>query len=208
TLPVWTPDGKRIIFNSNRAGVQNLFWQSSDFTGAAERLTTSSNPQFPFSVTPDGSRLLLGEVAESTQGDVRQLVLTGDHRTEPLVQTRFSEYSPKISPDGHWFAYQSNESGQFQIYLRPFPNVDSGRSTLSTAGGTRPVWARSGREVFYLDDSNILTAVPIEVVGSTVRPGNPVKVLSKAYYSGFNLAAFDVSPDGKRFLMIKGASSP
>jgi serine/threonine-protein kinase len=203
TLPVWTPDGTRIVFNSTRSGVQNLYRQAADGTGSVERLTTTGNPQFPFSITPDGARLLLGEVAPSTGADVRQLVLTGEHKTEPLVQTSFAEYSPKISPDGRWVAYQSNESGPFQIYVRPFPAVDDGRWQLSTSGGTRPVWARNGRELFYLDGSNLLTAVPIDSSGSTLRPGNPTTLLDRPYYSGFNLGAYDVSLDGQRFLMIK-----
>jgi serine/threonine-protein kinase len=203
TLPVWTPDGSRIVFNSTRAGVQNLFRQAADGTGSVERLTTTGNPQFPFSITPDGGRLLLGEVAPSTAADVCQLVLTGEQKTEPLIQTSFAEYSPKISPDGRWVAYQSNESGQFQIYVRPFPAVDTGRWQLSTSGGTRPVWARNGRELFYLNASDLLTAVSIASRGSTLQAGNPTTVLDRAYYSGFNLGAYDVSLDGQRFLMIK-----
>jgi eukaryotic-like serine/threonine-protein kinase len=203
TLPVWTPDGTRIVFNSTRAGVQNLYRQAADGTGSVERLTTTGNPQFPFSITPDGTRLLLGEVAPSTGADVRQLVLTGEHKTELLVQNSFPEFSPKISPDGRWVAYQSNESGQFQIYVRPFPAVDRGRWQLSTSGGTRPVWARNGRELFYLDASSLLTAVSIDSSGSTLHAGNPTTVLDRPYYSGFNLDAYDVSLDGQRFLMIK-----
>jgi eukaryotic-like serine/threonine-protein kinase len=207
TLPVWTPDGTRIIFNSTRNGVQNLYWQAADGTGSVERLTTSNNPQFPFSITPDGKRVLLGEVAPSTAADVRQVFIDGERKTEPLVQTSFSEYSPKISPDGRWLAYQSSESNQFQIYVRPFPAVDSGRWQVSAAGGTRPVWAPNSRELFYLDNGNVLTTVPIQTSGSALNAGNPVRVLNKPYYSGFNLGAYDVSPDGRRFLMIKDADA-
>jgi serine/threonine-protein kinase len=207
-MPVWTPDGARIIFNSTRNGVQNIYSQAADGTGGVERLTTSPHPQFPFSITPDGTRLLLGEVSPGTGADVRQFLLKGGQDTEPLVQTAFGEYSPKISDNGQWMAYQSNDSGQFQIYVRPFPKVDSGRWQISTAGGTRPVWARSGRELFYLDSNNILNAVSVEAGGSGFRAGTPKAVLSQAYFSGFNLGAFDVSPDGQRFLMIKEPTDP
>jgi serine/threonine-protein kinase len=207
-MPVWTPDGARIIFNSTRNGVQNIYSQAADGTGSVERLTTSPHPQFPFSISPDGTRLLLGEVSPGTGADVRQFLLKGGRDTEPLVQTAFGEYSPKISGNGRWMAYQSNDSGQFQIYVRPFPNVDSGRWQISTAGGTRPVWARNGRELFYLDGNNILNGVSVETDGSGFRAGTPKPILSQAYYNGFNLGAFDVSLDGQRFLMIKEPANP
>jgi len=207
-MPVWTPDSARIIFNSTRNGVQNIYAQTADGTGSVERLTNSPHPQFPFSITPDGTRLLLGEVSPGTGADVRQSLLKGGRDTEPLVQTAFGEYSPKISEDGRWMVYQSNQNGQFEIYVRPFPKVDSGGWQISTAGGTRPVWARSGRELFYLDLNNILNAVAVETDGSGFRAGTPKPILSQAYYSGFNLGAFDVSVDGQRFLMIKEPTNP
>jgi len=203
-LPVWTPDNRSIVFNSTRSGVRNLYRQAADGTGAVERLTTSENNQFPFSMTPDGKHLVLGEVAPLTAADVRVLALDGPRQTQPIVQTPFAEYGGQISPDGRWMAYQSNESGAFQIYVRPFPNVDSGRWQVSTSGGTRARWApRSGRELFYLDGDLTLTAVPVRAEGATFSFGNPAKVFDRKYYSGFNLGAYDVSPDGQRFLMIK-----
>jgi eukaryotic-like serine/threonine-protein kinase len=206
-LPVWTPDSRRIIFNSTRSGLRNLYWQMADGTGSAERLTTSTNNQFPFSISPDGTRVLIGEVDPKTAADVRVLVMPGQRQTEPLVQTGFAEYSPEISPDGGWVAYQSNESGPFEIYVRPFPNTDAGRWQVSTAGGTRPLWARNGHELFYLDNNGLLTAVSVQTVGPTFSSGIPTKVFEAPYYSGFNLGAYDISPDGRRFLMIK-ASRP
>ncbi len=110
---------------------------------------------------------------------------------------------PDISPDGRYIAYQSNESGQFQVYVRPFPKVDAGRWQVSTSGGTRPVWSRNGRELFYEDLSGVLTAVPVQTTGSTFTGGNPTKLLSTRYAAPGNQRPYDVSADGQRFLVIK-----
>ncbi len=117
---------------------------------------------------------------------------------------------PQISPDGQWLAYQSNESGQAEVYVRPFPDADRGRWQVSTSGGTRPAWARNGRELFYLDGSGLLTSVPLRITGPTFEAGSPVRILTARYYPGFtglglDLRGYDVSPDGQRFLMIKDA---
>jgi hypothetical protein len=117
--------------------------------------------------------------------------------------------SPEISPDGRWLAYQSNESGQDEVYVRPFPAVDSGRVLISTAGGTRPAWTPKGDELLYIDAKGLLTAVPLQVAGSTIKPGLPVTVSRTVYFPGVSalgvtpLRGFDVAPDGQRFLMIK-----
>lgn len=117
-----------------------------------------------------------------------------------------------MSPDGRWLAYQSNESGQNEIYVRPFPDVQGGRWQVSRAGGTRPLWARSGRELFYLTlpqsaDGDTaagvaMMAVPIESA-SGFRALNPTRLFAGPYLTGLNGRTYDVSPDGKRFLMVK-----
>ena len=213
--PVWTPDSRRIIFYSTRAGGGNLFWQPADGTGTVERLTTSSTtPHYPYSISPDGKSLVFQENVPKTGIDLSLLLFGepgGSSKSEvrPLVQTTFTETSAEISPDGHWLAYPSNESGQEEIFVRPFPKVDTGRWQISTGGGTRPLWARSGRELFFLDGNSFLTTVPVQTTPA-FSAGNPTRVLNTRYFSGFgaggqNVAGrtYDVSPDGQRFLMIK-----
>ncbi len=205
--PVWTPDGRRVIWTSIRSGGNpNLYWQAADGTGVVERLTTNPNAQFPTSISPDATRVALFENTSKAQ-DLGLLALDGQRRTEPLLQTSAAELNGEISADGRWLAYQSNESGQFEVYVRPFPKVDAGRWQVSTAGGTRPAWARSGRELFYLDRNNLLTAVPVQMT-TTFSAGNPTKILDTRYYAGasargIDLRGYDISPDGQRFLMIK-----
>src|SRR5262249_14733609 len=212
-LPVWTPDSRRIIFNSARAGANNVYWHAADGTGADERLTTSPNPQNPFAMSPDGKMLLLGEVSGSTTAGVGQTdpapraASGGKGQTSPLVQTPAAEFGPDISPDGRWIAYQTNESNQFQIYVRPFPRVEGGRWQVSTAGGTKPLWSRTGRELFYLDMNNALMSVPVQINGPTFSFGNPTKILDAKYYSGSFRRNYAVSADGQCFVMIKDAGA-
>ena len=115
----------------------------------------------------------------------------------------------EFSPDGRYLAYQSaeGEPGQSEVYVRPFPQVDSGRWQISTTGGTRPAWARSGRELFYLDASNTLTAVPVQTSGSTFSAGKPAKVFDAKYSTPFPPRPYDVSADGQRFLMLKDSAA-
>ena len=208
--PVWTPDSRRIIFASSLAGNSNLFWRAADNTGTVERLTTSPNTQQPTAIAPDRTRLIVAEIVPTTNGDLRVLRMenktAGPRQTEPLLHTTFNELNGEVSPDGHWLAYQSNDSGLFQISVRPFPNVDSGHWTISPSGGTMPVWARSGKELFYLDGTNTLMAVPVRT-SPTFSAGTPTKLFGVGEVPGGIGRTYDVSPDGQRFLVIKDSAS-
>ena len=200
TSPAWTPDSRRIIFNSARTNPSNVFWQAADGTGPVERLTTSPNLQVPYSISSDGSRLILTQRA--THGpDLHVLMLEGERRVTPLLSGSFTESNADLSPDDRWLAYQSDESGRHEIYVRPFPNVDAGHEQISTHGGTRPVWSSDGRTLFYLDPENYLMGAPVHP-GPTMRVGTPARVLDKRYFVGPPSRPFDVASDG-RFLMLK-----
>ena len=210
--PIWTPDGKRIIWSSQRGnGTPNLYMQSADGTGAIQQLTSSPHPTFPTSISQNGATVVAWENNPVTRQDVALVDIgaAGQQTAlRPLIHSSAVEIGAEVSPDGRWLAFESDESGRAEVYVRPFPNVDDGRWQVSAAGGTRPVWARSGRELFYLDSNGMLTSAPVEPTTSTFAAGNPVKVLATRYYPGFtelglDLRGYDVSPDGKRFLMLK-----
>jgi serine/threonine-protein kinase len=128
------------------------------------------------------------------------------------VQTKFSESNADISPNGRWFAYQSQESGRDEVYVRPFPNVADGRWQVSVAGGREPLWSRDGRELFYVSPEDVLMGVQIET-GEAWRATSPVPILTGRYLytsptfgpgrGGSIGRSFDISPDGRRFLMMK-----
>ena len=200
--PVWTPDGQRIAFSSQRDGAADLFWQAADGTGTVERLSESStNFQYPTSFSPDGTRLVFAD----TPRDIAVLALADERQTTSLLQTTFSERNGELSPDGRWLAYQSDESGQQEIYVRPFPDIDTGRWQVSTGGGSRPLWARSGEELFYLAPDGAVMRVAVKGA-ATFRADTPTRLFQGPYFApatGRIFRTYDVSPDAQRFLMIK-----
>jgi serine/threonine-protein kinase len=206
-FPVWTPDSRRVIFGSARNASTNLFWRSADGIGPVDRLTDSQRIQFPYSVSPDGSQLVIREDDPETGLDVSMVSLTAERRTNPLMRTAFNEQNAEVSPDGRWLVYQSNESGQDEIYVRPFPAVGEGRWQISTTGGTRPLWARSGRELFYLAPGG-LSSVIISPE-TAFKAGPPTVLIGRRYFaeSAFIGRTYDISPDGRRFLMIKESNA-
>ena len=139
--PLWTPDGERVVFTSDRDGaLGNLYWKAADGTGQVERLTTSENFQAPSAISPDGSTLLFVEGRAETGGDVGALSLDDDRAVDWLLEGDAAEYYTDISPNSRWVVYVSNESGLPEVYVRPFPNVDDGRWQISNGGGFAPVW--------------------------------------------------------------------
>jgi serine/threonine-protein kinase len=198
--PVWTPDGKRIAFRSNKEGPLNLFWQLADGGGGLERLTTSEYVQGPTSWSPDGELLAFIEVNPTTGFDIWVLRM-GDRKAQAFLRTQFLESAPRFSPDGRWLAYMSDESGRREIYVQPYPGP-GGKWQISTEGGTEPVWNPNGRELFYRS-ANKMMAVEITAQPS-FSVGKP-KVLFEGPYqpTPATFSNYDVSLDGRRFLMLK-----
>jgi serine/threonine-protein kinase len=203
-IGVWTPDSRRVIFASERTGVRNLFWQVADGSGAVERLTESPNTQYPSAVSPDGRRVIFTEMVPGTADDVMMMELDGPRRVTPLVQSPFNERNGSVSPDGRWLAYEANDSGRVEVYVRPFPNVNSGHWTVSTNGGTRPVWTRSGQELLYAAPTGAIMRVGV-ARGSSWTATTPTQVVREGYYTVPHWwgLSYDISRDGQQFLMIK-----
>ena len=201
-----TPDGKRIVFYSERNNEPGLYWKAADGTGEVEKLCSAPEPQLiPYSWSGDGKGLITNQFIEGgmSNQDVMMLSMEGDRATKPILQEKFLEIQPKISPDGRWMAYVSNESGKTEVYVRPFPDVNKGRWQVSTNGGDSPIWSPDGRELFYLNGDSVM-AVSVDAE-SALSLGTPKLLFHGSFVGAYPVdgTPWDISPDGKRFLMIK-----
>ena len=208
--PLWTPDGQRIVYASSEKGIPpNLWWIRADGGGDAQRLTESKNAQIPNSWSPDGKILAFFESSPTTFYDAMIMPIEGSEKSgwkpgqpKPFVNTAFNEILPAFSPDGKWIAYQSNESGNYEIYVRPFPGP-GGRWQVSAGGGGYPTWSRNGKELFYrAPDLKIMVANYTES-GDSFRADKP-RVWSTGLFANHGAATdFSLHPDGKRFAVFK-----
>jgi Tol biopolymer transport system component len=221
--PVWTPDGQHLLFASARDTPQQIYRIVSDAAGGEERLHIERE-QLPndvdvLAVAPDG-KLVIRTIDPKTRHDLYLMALnaaTGIWKPTVLLRSPFSENNAAISPDGRWMAYESDESGRFEIYVRPFPNVRDARLQISTEGGVQPAWARSGSELYYVKHGGS-TDAPLALMAVTAprteaggKFGVPSQLFVGRYYTprtggdGFRTGRmYDVSPDD-RFLMIVDA---
>jgi eukaryotic-like serine/threonine-protein kinase len=196
---VWTPDGKRVVFESGAPG--NLFWQPGDGSGKAERLTTNEYGQVPVSWSPDGQVLAFVELSPGTGRDIWTLGLS-DRKSQVFLQTPFNEGAPQFSPDGRWLAYGSDESGRPEIYVQPYPGP-GGKWQISSDGGTEPAWNPNGRELFFRR-GNKMMAVDV-AAQANFSAGKPRMLFEGQFAPSATLSDrnYDVSADGQRFLMVK-----
>jgi serine/threonine-protein kinase len=207
--PMWTVDGRRVVYTSQQdTPAGSLFWQAVDGTGTPERLTNANSPQRASSVSPDGKSLMFAQGGLKTLTDVFSLSLDPPHQVEPILATAFVERNAVVSPDGRWVAYDSSDSvsGPFEVSVRRYPDLNSGRWQVSTAGGTRPLWSRDGRELFYLapDGSPMVVSVS---PGTAWLAMTPTRLFawstgSVAQQGNFG-RTYDISRDGRRLLMVK-----
>ena len=189
------------MFFSGRDG-GGLFWKAADGTGEVEPLLESSNGPRPWGWSADG-RLLFGEAT----GDIGVLTVEGDRTVEMLLETEFQEVVPALSPDGRWLAYQSDESGQPQIYVQPFPNIDDGKWQVSTGGGFDPVWSSDGRNLFFIQLPARMMVAEVDT-DPTFDRGTPAEAFGLMDYElGGGARRYDIAPDGERFLMRRATGT-
>lgn len=213
--PVWTPDGQRIVFSSDRArrNVANIYWQHADGTGEAQRLTEGDNPQRPSSWHPSGKFLAYTETNPQTAFDVMILPMEGSEaggwkpgKPFAFLNGPSNEGLAQFSPDGRWIAYVSDETGRFEVYVRPFPGP-GGKWQISTNGGLWPIWSPKGGELFYeqTTDGKIMVAA-YRASESTFQPDRPRPWTSdSAGLAQTGGSPFDVAPDGKRLAVLLNA---
>jgi Tol biopolymer transport system component len=197
--PIWTPDGRRIVYSS----YEDLWWIAADGSARPESLLVAVGTRYAGTVTPDGR----GVVFQSLSGDptgIRALVFDSAPAARTILPMTFNETAPALSPDGQWLAYQSDEAGRMEVYVRPYPGPGA-RVSVSVRGGTEPAWSRDGRELFYRSaDSMMVAAV-------TLRPTFTVTgrrvLFTGTYLQGGPFREYDVAPDGQRFLMVQGGAA-
>ncbi len=236
-FPVWTPDGSGVAYaatgwpgapggsdpvsgGARQMGEVDVYVRRTDGTAEARRLTAAPGTELPVAFSPDGHRLLYLAAGDGTGWDIRSVQLDGatpldatPGASSDLVATPGDDLYPAISPDGKWLAYMSNETGRYEVYVRPFPD-GTGRWQVSVEGGGFPRWTRNGRELVFrtgdLDDGSGLaprrgtwSAVDVTADGDSIRAGKPREVLAGSFAALFPFASFDVARDEERWVLLR-----
>ena len=205
--PVWAPDGERIAFDTNRNGPADIYTKPVSGIGDEEPVLHSSSPKTPTDWSADGRFLLYQQFDPQTKYDVWVLPLQGERKPEPIVRSPGNDTEGQFSPNGHWVAYSSDESGRWEVYVTALGG-SRGRWQISTGGGTQPRWRRDGKQIFFLALDRKLMAADV-LLGSSFQAMPPRPLFeTRARYTG---TAYDVAPDGKRFLVntiLSGETSP
>ena len=218
--PIWSHDGKRVVYDGYKDGKWSLFSKPIDGSGPEELLMASQYPIGALGWTPDGRFFLYNEYSPATGNDILMIPMEGDRKPRPLLQTAFSEQWASLSPDGRWMAYTSDESSQNEAYVIPFPGNSAGTGgtrRISTDGGEHPQWAPNGRELYYYTGVSTessanaaygqrlkMFAVPIETK-SGFQAGKPHLLFEGPYFQSFH--DFAPTPDGRGFILIREMQS-
>jgi len=210
TVPIWTPEGGRIVFRSvDETGNGDLFWIAADGSGAPEPLVTSdTDDEFSTSVSADGRAVIYSRIVDpgpNLHREIWEVPLDGDRTPRPLLQGQFAYGNASLSPDGRWLAYFSDESGEFEIYLQPYPGPGP-KTPVSIGGGQEVVWSRDGTELFYRLGSTIMVVDVQSQPTLTVSEPRVLFQSSHFFVPGGGSRQYHVAPDG-RFLMIRSGAA-
>lgn len=198
-FPIWSPDGSRIVWASNRSGWFNLYEKNADGTGQDALLLQNEYNKFPTDWSRDGRYIIYRQIDPKTRYDLWVLPLFGERKPFPFLQTAANEASGVVSPDGQWMAYISDESGRYEVYVESFPG-HGGKRQVSTAGGAGPQWRRDGRELYYHAPDGKLMAISI-TGGASFNAGAPVALFEFRATSNLSTPYYSVTRDGQRFLL-------
>ena len=208
SYPLWTSDGKHIVFSRQTQGIGYLCRTAADGMGEIDQLLSLKNGAlYPWSYSRDGKTLLLCEYAFAgiQDMDISALSMKGDQEKRLLLNDKYWESQTKIAPNGQWMAYVSDDEGQGNVYVRPYPEIAKGKRQISMSGGHSPIWSPEGKQLFYRHGDEVIS-VPVGT-GPDFSYGNP-KILFRGMYLSvgygiYEITPWDISPDGNRFLMIK-----
>ena len=199
----WTPDGERIVFGSRRDGQPKAFWIPREGSAAAEPFLSADGQPAVGSQSADGQFIATFRRAPATGMDIWVLPLRKSDAAQPFLRTRFDEVGPEFSPVGRWIAYVSDESGQYEVYVRPFP-AGAGKWQVSTGGGEEPVWSRDGKEIFYRNGRRWMAAAVRLTPGFT---SETPRRLFEGHFANVGGRSYDVSGDGQRFFVLQAADT-
>ncbi|HET7842380.1 MAG TPA: protein kinase [Terriglobia bacterium] len=207
--PVWSPDGSRIAYAWQKKGHGDLYVKNASGAGSPEALFESEADKTPLDWSRDGKYILyvLLDPKGQTKYDLWALPLFGDRKPFPFLQTQFNEVSGMFSPDGHWLAFESDESGNFEVYLSPFP-AGGAKWQISQGGGVQPIWKSDGSAVYYVSPGSKLMEASVKTSGSAVQIGTPQEVFQQQMVrSDAYGRSYSVAKDGKRFLVNKSGEN-
>ena len=208
---LWTPAGDRVVFQSDMNQKPGLYIMRADGIGPPAMIADVAGA-FPNAVTPDGTSVIFRQATTTTKNDLMMVSIDGPDRTvKALIQTPHDELNASVSPDGKWIAFESDASGQSEVYVRPLPDVNAYQELVSTAGGTEPVWGAGSREIVFLGADQKLKTVTMTIgAGGKPRFTAPATLFETgAYFFGGIGRNYDITPDGKRFVMVKrGTDAP
>jgi Tol biopolymer transport system component len=206
--PVWSPDGKWVAYAGSHVGTgtaRNVFRKMADGSGSEEALFASDRHVHVDDWSRDGKVILLSIDGGATQSDIWALPFDGSGKAQSLLASKFNERNARLSPDGRWIAYTSNESNTDEVYVQPFPSL-AGKWQISTRGGDQAVWARNGQMLYYRAVKQLMV-VDLTSAGNTIERSPPRMLFEDVYESkGLNHIGYDVGPDG-RFLFVRDSDT-
>ena len=198
--PIWSPDGTRIAWSANR-GAESAVWVKSASGAGSEEKVAVGQADAILDWSRDG-RYILFQGFGSNLSDIFMVDLQGDRKPHAILNSPFNEQRGRLSPDGRWIAYESNESGRSEVYVTTFPPAsNAGKWQVSTRGGIEPCWSRDGKELFYLTIDGRFMAVPV-TTGDSFNPGTPQQLFRVSVEPGRRRNVYCPSPDGRKFLFL------
>jgi serine/threonine-protein kinase len=209
--PTWSPDGKSVTYSSTVGGRFRVWTKRADGSAHAVLQAQEARELFDAHWSPDGKSLVFQSAPEEKgAGDILVMRPGIDAAPVPLLAEKYSEITPTLSPDGHWLAYTSNETGHYEIYVVAFPKVGPGKWQISSGGGTEPVWSRSGKELFYRDGDGNLVAVKVKSRPTFSADTSTILFSATGFFASPLAPQYAVGPDDQRFLMVRtvGGNKP